>query len=117
MWYNVHDCNIFVHPNHYIKGNIYAKQQKREKQHGIVIIEINPLAYYKNVVLENIVLDIETDDNTVNTEEKENLEKNYVLRPGQVFEFNVNIDLGAITGATNHSVYSMVKMKVEKYVG
>lgn len=90
----------------------------------IVTLSINPLEYYKNVVLKDNVLNYDEyddnpllyDDNTLTPEEKINLEKYFVLEPGEVFEYNISVVNDINNGSTNHSVYASVKMTAKAYV-
>ena len=85
------------------------------------IVGINPLDYYKNVTVsgtfENPKLDIAAKDGTINDIEKRIIETYYVLVPGQVFEYNLKVELAdkGNQASIKQSVYSTIKMYAKKY--
>ena len=85
---------------------------------------INPLDYYKNVNVTSTSNPDEwwkttTTNGSINDFEQNNLDKYFIIHPGQTFEFNV--DVTATTDKNNagvtQSVYTDVRMTVVKYTG
>lgn len=85
---------------------------------------VNPLDYYKRVNVTstsnaNNWWLTTNNDGVTNTYEQENLNKYFIIHPGQSFEFNVNIDATTDkeNAGTTQSVYTDVRMTVVKYTG
>ena len=81
---------------------------------------INPLDYYKTVTVNsnstgNWWLN-NTEGNTINTFEYTSLEEYFVMNPGEVFEYNINISNVDGNNSGDKSWYPSVKMYAETYV-
>lgn len=95
------------------------------KNYYTLTVNINPIKYYKRVTISgsegNYTLDNKNADTKegvpyVNDIEKENLETYFVLRPGQIFEFNIRVNVNPKNNNSGaKSVYSTIKMHAQKY--
>lgn len=81
----------------------------------IMTISIDPAEYYRRVLLQDNVLNVNNNDGTVNNEELINLEKYFVIKPGGTAEFNVSVLNNFGNGSTSHSVYSEIKMSARVF--
>lgn len=95
------------------------------KNFHTLIVKINPIEYYKKVFIENnngnLTLDNETADKKdgvpfINNDEINVLENYYVLAPGNVYEYNVEVTVtGKGNGSGEKSIYSSIHMHATKY--